>query len=92
MACYTSRSIGTGGPFASVGASSAVVGSSKTLCRSARLSQATARDDGSAHEHVSGRLVFAMIAEAWRFLRTPAGLVWPDTSDKLDVYQEPGTW
>ena len=64
----------------------------EALWRSARLSQATARADGSGREHLSGRLVFGMVEEAWRFVRTPAGLVWADASDKLDVCQEPGTW
>ena len=60
------------------------------MCRSARLSQANVRADGSGSERVSGRLFFGMVEEACRFLRTPAGLVWPDVSDNLDVYQEPG--
>ena len=64
----------------------------QALCRVARLSQGTVRADGSGRERVSGRLVFGMVEEAWCFVRNPAGLVWRDASDKLDVYQEPGTW
>ena len=67
----------------------------EALCRSARLSQATRRgdaSDASGREHVSGRLVFRPVEEAWGFVRTPAGLVWPDASNKLGVCQEPGTW
>ena len=64
----------------------------EALWRSARLSQTTARADDSGREHVSGRLVFGMADEAWRFVGTPGGLVRPDASDKSDVYQEPGTW
>ena len=67
----------------------------EVLCRSARLSQATRRgeaSDASGRQHVSARLVFRPVEEAWGFVRTPAGLVWPDASDKLAVYQEPGTW
>ena len=60
------------------------------MCRSARLSQATARADDSGREHMSGRLRLRPVREAWCFVRTPAGLVWPDASDKLDVYQERG--
>ena len=64
----------------------------EALCRSARLSQATRRADGSPRERVSGRLVFRPVEEAWGFVRTPAGLVWPDAGEKMAVYQEPGTW
>ena len=64
----------------------------EALCRSVRLSQATRRADISPREHVSGRLVFGTVEEAWGFVRTPAGLVWPDASNKLGVCQEPGTW
>ena len=62
----------------------------EALCRVAGLSQGTVRADGSGRERVSGRLVFGMVEEAWCFVRTPAGLVWPDASDKSDVYQERG--
>ena len=40
----------------------------------------------TGREHVSGRLVFRPVEEAWGFVRTPAGVVWPVASDKLDVY------